>query len=79
MEFIMMAGYGDYNWGVILWLFIGIVIFIAVVSVIVRKVNKNRNAYRPGRDVEHEVIKERKTRSELSEEDFDKQQKDSQK
>jgi uncharacterized membrane protein len=76
MEFTMMAGYGDYNWSVILWLFIGIIIFIVVVSIVVRKVNSNRNIYRPGRDAENDVIKERNTRSELTKEDSDEQKKD---
>ncbi len=77
MKFNMMLGYGDYNWSVIIWLFIGIVIFIVAVRIVVRKINKNRNPYRPGRKTGHDTLKERKTRSELSKEDYNEQQKDS--
>ncbi|MFW6290458.1 MAG: hypothetical protein ACOC0R_05775 [Mariniphaga sp.] len=76
MEFNMMAGYGDYNWSLILWLFIGIMLFIIIAGIAVRKVNKNKEGHHPKGKLQRDVVKERRTRSGLSGEDYKKQKKD---
>ncbi len=59
-----------------MWLAVGILLFVVIVSIAVRKLNNKRKGHHPKGKIQRDVLKERRSRSELSKEGNRPQKKD---
>ena len=71
----MMNGFEGHGWGMGWWWIIGLIIIVAIVWMVVKSMNTNRNSNPPSGKSALDILKERYTRGEINKEEFEEKKK----
>ena len=71
-----MNGFEGHGWGMGWWWIIGLIIVVAVIWMVIKSKNTNRNANMPSGKSAFDILKERYARGEIDKKEFEERKKD---